>query len=123
MKLTLSMTFLLSSLVFWGCSDNAPEISSMTNPPTYHSGTGNITSEHNKDVKLNQNELQKVQTLLKALGYLDRVSTDMRPEVRGAIKKYQQDNELIETGHLNTFTLEHMGINYEEKEESKKYTE
>lgn len=112
-NLFLSATILLFTV---GCNQQSPNISPHTNPPTFQSNTGSYEKNGtiNKDVELDRQDIQKVQTTLKALGYLDRVTGTIDERTRQAVREYQRANDIPDTGYLNEHTMKEMGISYNE---------
>ena len=106
-----------SLILLSSCSNDSPDISSMTNPPTYHSNTGYVDVEGDKIVNLSKAEIQKVQTYLKGHGHLEEVTGKLDDTTSVAVKKFQTENNLKVTGDLTVNTLKKMGINYDDSDE------
>lgn len=61
--------------------------------------------------RANKGQISQAQTMLKTKGlYNGEATGKLNPESRAAIKAWQKDNGVKETGRLNRVTLEKMGI-------------
>ncbi len=69
--------------------------------------------------RANKGQIVQAQTLLKQAGHFAGEATGkLDPETRSALKKYQANSGLKETGTLNRVTLDKMGITLTDKQKA-----
>lgn len=69
--------------------------------------------------RANKDQIKEVQTMLKGKGlYSGEAVGKLDPDTRAAIKTWQKDNGLKQTGTLNRATLEKMGIALTDKQKA-----
>lgn len=77
---------------------------------TAQDSTGNYIPAN---ARITKNEVIAVQVELRRLGYLKtRLSAELDPETREAVKAYQADNKLQVTGKIDTPTYSKLGLPY-----------